>query len=143
MQLCCMPQLTCFYNHVGFTFAFEMFMFILISTYVYSMLQSPFQFIIFHVLHLSLFCLFLCQGQSKIIGYVFKRVRLSVDSLSSKSSAYFEFFMLELMLITAFSLAVFSTFANLVEDWFYRNLLCNISCLGTCLVLLYILADRN
>ena len=34
------------------------------------------------------------------------------------------------MLITAFSLAVFSTFANLVEGLFYRNLLCNISCLG-------------
>ena len=39
MQLCCIPQLTCFYNPVGFTFAFKMFMFILISNYVYSILQ--------------------------------------------------------------------------------------------------------
>ena len=60
------------------------------------------------------------------IGYVFRRVRLSVDYLSSKSAAYFDFFVQELMLITAFSLAVFSTFANLVEGLFYRNLLCNI-----------------
>ena len=40
MQLCCMPLLTCFYNTIGFTFAFKVF--ILISNYVYSMLQPPF-----------------------------------------------------------------------------------------------------
>ena len=95
MQLYCVPQLACFYNPVSFTFAFKMF--ISISNYVYSMLQPPFiQFILFHVLYLPHFCLFLCQGQ----------ICLGVDSLSSKSSAYFEFFVQELMIIAASSLAV-------------------------------------
>ena len=43
----------------------------------------------------------------------FMRLKLSVDSLSSKSSAYFEFFVQELMIITAFSLAVSFDFRQL------------------------------
>ena len=86
-----------------------------------------------------------CQGQSEINVYVFGRVKLSVDFLSYTSFAYFVIFVQELMLITDFCLAVFSTFANLVECLFYRNLLCNISCLGICLVLfdVHILTDSN
>ena len=47
------------------------------------------------------------------------------------------------MLVTAFLL--FLTFANLVEGLFYRNLLCNISCLGIYLVLfdVHMLTDSN
>ena len=51
---------------------------------------------------------------------------LGVDSLSSKSSAYFEFFVQELMIITDSLLLFLLTFDNLVEGLFYWNLLCNI-----------------
>ena len=62
MQLCCMPQLTCFYNPASFTFAFKMF--ILISNYVYCMLQPPlFSLFYFMFYTYPTFCLFLCQGQ--------------------------------------------------------------------------------
>ena len=47
------------------------------------------------------------------VRYVFRRSRLSVDSLSSKFSAYFEFFVQELMIITASSLAVSFDFRQL------------------------------
>ena len=70
MHLCCMPHLTCFYNTVGFTFAFKMFMFILISNYVYSMLQPPFSVYFISCSIPTPFLFILCQGQSKIKGYV-------------------------------------------------------------------------
>ena len=47
------------------------------------------------------------------VRYVFRRPRLFVDSLSSKSSAYFEFFVQEMMFITASSLAVSFDFRQL------------------------------
>ena len=47
-----------FYNHVDFKFAFKMSMFIIISSYVYSMPQTPFQFILNKVLYQFHFCLF-------------------------------------------------------------------------------------
>ena len=104
MQLCCMPQLTCFYNPAGFTFAFKMFMFILISYYVYTLYS-----VYFILCSIPIpFLFILCQGQ-----ICFRRSRLSVDSLSSKSSAYFEFFEQELMIITAFSLTVSFDFRQL------------------------------
>ena len=43
---------------------------------------------------------------------------LGVDSLPSKSSAYFEFFVQEMMIITDSSLAVSFDFHNLVEGLF-------------------------
>ena len=107
MQLCCMPQLTCFYNPVGFTFAFKMF--ILISNYVYSMLQPPLFSLFYFMFYICpIFCLFLCQGQICFMWY----------SLSSKSSAYFEFFVQEMMIILILLLLFLSTFANLVEGLF-------------------------
>ena len=73
------------------------------------MLQHPFiHFILFHVLYLPHFCLFLCQGQ-----ICFRRSRLSVDSLSSKSSAFFDLFMQEWIIIIASSLAVSFDFRQL------------------------------
>ena len=51
---------------------------------------------------------------------------LGVDSLSSKSSAYFEFFMQEMMTITDSSLAVSFDFRQLGIRLVFRNLLCNI-----------------
>ena len=76
----------------------------------------------------------LCRGQSEISGYFFRIVRLSVDFLSKIFFAYFLFFVQELMRLL-FLLLFFSIFAKLVEGLFYSNLLCNISCLGICLVL--------
>ena len=84
MQLCCMPQLTCFYNPFGFTFAFEMFMFNLISNYVYSMLQPLFSVYLISFSIPIPFLFILCQCQSEIHEYAFRRVRLSVDFLSDK-----------------------------------------------------------
>ena len=51
---------------------------------------------------------------------------LDVDSLPSKSSAYFEFFVQEMMTITDSSLAVFFDFRQLGRRLVFRNLLCNI-----------------
>ena len=116
MRLCCMPQLTCFYNPAGFICAFKMF--ILISNYVYSMLQLPlFSLFYFMFYTYPTFCLFLCQGQIFFLG---------VDSLSSKSSAYFEFFVQEMMIITDSSLAVSFDFRLLGRRLVFRNLLYNI-----------------
>ena len=51
---------------------------------------------------------------------------LGVDSLSSKSSAYFEFFVQEMMTITDSSLAVSFDFHQLGRRLVFRNLFCNI-----------------
>ena len=51
---------------------------------------------------------------------------LGVDSLSSKSSAYFDFFVQEMMIITDSSLAVSFDFRQLGRRLVFRNLLCNI-----------------
>ena len=51
---------------------------------------------------------------------------LGVDSLPSKSSAYFEFFVQEMMIITDSSLAVSFDFRQLGRRLVFRNLLCNI-----------------
>ena len=51
---------------------------------------------------------------------------LGVDSLSSKSSAYFEFFVQEMMTITDSSLAVSFNFRQLGRRLVFRNLLCYI-----------------
>ena len=116
MQLCCVPQLTCFYNPAGFTFAFKMF--ILISNYVYSMLQPPlFSLFYFMFYTYPTFRLFFMSRSDMLLG---------VDSLSSKSSAYFEFFVQEMMIITDSSLAVSFEFRQLGRRLVFRNLLCNI-----------------
>ena len=47
---------------------------------------------------------------------------LGVDSLSSKSSAYFEFFVQEMMIITDSSLAVSFDFRQLGRRLVFRNL---------------------
>ena len=84
-------------------------MFILISNYVYSMLQLPFISLFYFMFYTyPIFVYFYVK-----VRYVFRKSRLSVDSLSSKSSAYFDFFMQELMIITAFSLAVYFDFRQL------------------------------
>ena len=51
---------------------------------------------------------------------------LGVDSLSSKSSAYFEFFVQEMMTITYSSLAASFDFRQLGRRLVFRNLVCNI-----------------
>ena len=66
MQLCCMPQLTFFYNPVGFTFAFKRVMFILISNYVYSMLQHPL-FSLFHFMFIPIPILFIFMSRSDML----------------------------------------------------------------------------
>ena len=58
--------------------------------------------------------------------YVKVRYVLCVDSLSSKSSAYFEFFVQEMMIITDSSLAVSFNFHQLGRRLVFRYLLCNI-----------------
>ena len=93
--------------------------------------NSLFQLIFYFMFYTYSILFIVCQGQSEINVYVFSRMKLSVDFVFYTSFAYFVIF----VLITAFCLAVFFTFANLVEGLFYRNLLCNISCLGICLVL--------
>ena len=78
-----------------------------------SMPQAPFYSVYFISFSIPFpFLLILCPGQSEINGYFLNRVRLSVHFLSDKFFYYFVFFVQELMLITAFSLA-FLTFANL------------------------------
>ena len=76
MQLCCMPRLTCFYNSFGFTFAFKMFMFILISNSVYSMIQPPFSVYFISCSIPIPFLFILSEGQSEINGCVLRRARL-------------------------------------------------------------------
>ena len=51
---------------------------------------------------------------------------LGVDSLPSKSSAYFEIFVQEMVIITDSSLAVSFDFRQLGRRLVFRNLLCNI-----------------
>ena len=51
---------------------------------------------------------------------------LGVDSLPSKSSAYFEFVVQEMMIITDSSLAASFDFRHLGRRLVFRNLLCNI-----------------
>ena len=118
----------------GFAFAFNMFMFILISNYVYSMLQPPlfklFYFMLYtypsFVSFMSRWDMFL--GGQDYLSILCQANLLPILNFSCKS------WWLPLLFLLLF----LSTFANLVEGLFYRNLLCNISCLGICLVLLYL-----
>ena len=116
-------------------------MFILISNYVYSMLQPPlfssFYFMFYtypsFVSFMSRWDMFL--GGQDYLSILCQANLLPILNFSCKSW----------WLLLLFLLLFLSTFANLVEGLFYRNLLCNISCLGICLVLLYLhfLTDRN
>ena len=57
-----MLQLTCFYNPDGFTFAFKMFF--LISNYVYSMFQPPFNHFFYFMFYTYPIFLFIFMSRS-------------------------------------------------------------------------------
>ena len=65
-----------------------------------------------------------CSIPTPLFVYFYVKVRyvLGVDSLSSKSSAYFEFFVQETMTITDSSLAVSFDFRQLGRRLVFRNL---------------------
>ena len=62
-----------------------------------------------------------CSIPTTFFVYFYVKVRY-VDSLSSKSSAYFEFFVQEMMIITDSSLAVSFDFLQLGRRLVFRNL---------------------
>ena len=115
MQLCCMSQLTCFYNSVGFTFAFKMFMFILISNYVYSLLQPPFFSLFYFMIYTyPIFVHFYVKVKVKLLDMFLGGQDYLLILCQANLLPIFEFFVQELMLSLLFLLLFF----RLLPTWY-------------------------